>query len=116
MPDLDTWIHEWILREHGELEIHRPNDHQHSNYHCYNPINLQSCFLGFDGIALGDPNSNDLQDHFHFIGLTTQFHKSVCVIFTLINHSVPPDSDCTTNAIKQRKKFRLGKGTKYHGG
>merc|ERR1740124_1824076 len=80
-------------------------------FRCYNPFNMQSHFLQFDRNLSPENGRQDLKKRFAIIGLTTQFHKSICLILIHLTGEVPVDCDCAS----KRRLLLNDHGVTHHG-
>eukprot|EP00957_Ditylum_brightwellii_P027303 2064486-Ditylum_brightwellii.AAC.1 len=101
MPSLDEWLDHHMIR--------LVNKTLPAEYHCYDPINLQSRMTGFEDSM----SESDLRERFDIIGDMKQLGKSVCAILVKYTGVVPPQCDCT-NALQNRRRL-FDHGVQHHG-
>lgn len=113
MPSsLDKWLLDWHEALKNGLKQSKL-ERMKKKYNCYNPVNLQSHFLGFDSTQ----SKQDLASRFDIVGVSSQMHKSICLIMIRLSDGlVPTHCNCTT-ATKQdtRRLNAFDHGVKHHG-
>jgi hypothetical protein len=107
MPQtLDAWVESWASAIGNPAAIQ-----SNSRYQCYNPINHQSWFLGFDYRS----TKQQLRNKFDVIGITAEMSKSVCLVAIQYAGFVPEKCDCTDTS-KQLHIKKATHGVTHHGG
>ena len=85
---MPTSLSEW-LREWTEMRTHLktcPPEKAISLFKCYNPINMQTSYVGGTG---------DLDEKFDVVGVMEEFNLSACLIATSVMGKVPHACNCT---------------------
>jgi hypothetical protein len=110
---LDAWVESWAsaIGNPATIESNR-------RYSCYNPINHQSSYLGFDYRT----TKQQLRNKFDVIGITAEMSKSVCLVATKYAGFVPEKCNCTISASSSDNEDsklavkKISHGVIHHGG
>jgi hypothetical protein len=90
MPSsLDEWLTAWHAAAIGNATKYKEN----RKFGCYNPINLQSFYLGVSSAK--NASREDLKERFDVVGDNAQMGKTVCMIFIRYTGWVPKECDCS---------------------
>jgi len=116
MPTLTEWLAHWV---EGLNRINASQNKKKTNkkvmaemrdYNCYNPINLQSFYMDFDG---SDKSLSRLDDNYEVIGVSTRFEQTVCLVFIHASDGVIPD-ECNCSSSHRRLGKVISHGVKHH--
>jgi len=114
MPPLEDWLDYHVNRLVNVTMAWRKM--HFSEHNCYDPINLQSYFAGFDKSV----SEQDLYERFDLIGNMENVKKSTCAVAVRYTGYLPPVCDCRGHAINQTTIVESASkqhnhGVKHHG-
>jgi len=86
---VDEWLEPYVHQvQNPENETSLPN------FHCYNPINMQSRFAHFDR----NTTKQELRERYDVIGDQSQMDKTVCMIFLRYTGHFAQQCNCSSSA------------------
>ena len=118
MPSLDNWLKGWVdakRNANSSLSIIEEQARLGGEWSCYNPINIQTRWIGHPSIntqkmshglfyaSLSDHyqvSQKDLRERYIVLGDQAQMDKSVCMIYTHWRGYVAEQCDCTNATEK----------------
>lgn len=108
MPSLDVWLTHWYAAINNPYIVE-----QNGKFLCYNPINLQSSYVGFSP-ERGD-TIQTIQQNYTVIGPLDQMDKVVCVMFIHYTGWIPQACNCTTPHSSFQAKRITNHSVTHHG-
>lgn len=108
MPSLDEWLTRWYAAVNSPY-IAKQNE----KMMCYNPVDLQSNYLGFhpeEGDAV-----QQLQRRYTVVGPLDEIDKVACVIYIHYTGWIPQACNCTTPQTTSHRNFATTHSVKHHG-
>jgi len=124
LPSLDEWLSKWVLSIDDSKERFL-----NSKMRCYNPIDLQSKYVGFDNdytsnnASIGSDTAaaamKSIQQKFTVIGQLDDIDRVLCVIMIHYAGWLPAKCNCSSSDNDQRRRRRLTEisqhGVIHHG-
>ena len=107
MPPFTEWMRFYAQESTEQISL----DKKHfANFNCYDPRNLQSRYLMFNGTEKG---LQDLTNKFEVIGLSSRFEESICLLFIHLTSGsfIPEECNCSS----KRRQLKYDHGVKHHG-
>lgn len=129
MPSLDDWLTAWV-----DAIDNTTKQKENNEFRCYNPINFQSKWVGYNtetnitNVSIdidADQHHHhyqDLKNRFLVLGDNAQMDKSACMIFIQYAGWVPKQCDCTdiivdnNNSDASSLQQKFDHGVIHHGG
>eukprot|EP00984_Skeletonema_dohrnii_P006433 scaffold2300_cov116-Skeletonema_dohrnii-CCMP3373.AAC.1 len=114
---LDEWLNYHVDRipRKRKRQSLRTSKVATKDFNCYDPIDLQSRYVGFHSM---DTKETELKERFDVIGVLDEIGRSICATIILYTGEVPAICICSTGANVAEKRRRLDfqdHGVKHHG-
>jgi len=123
LPNLDEWLSKWVLSIDDSKERF-----QNSKMRCYNPIDMQSKYVGFDNDYISNNTFTDnnaaadmksIQQKFTVIGQLDDIDRFLCVVMIHYAGWLPAKCNCSSSDNDQNRRRRLTEisqhGVIHHG-
>jgi len=113
LPNLDEWLSKWVLSIDDSKERFL-----NSKMRCYNPIDMQSKYVGFDNDSLNNTAMKSIQQKFTVVGPLDDIDRVLCVVMIHYAGWLPAKCNCSSSDDDQRRR-RLAEisqhGVIHHG-
>lgn len=117
MPTLDSWLTQYVLAMNDTAQ-----QNEIGKFRCYNPINLQSTYAGFErrkrtyrkddadsgDASVSDRMRKDLQQKYTVIGPLDQMDKVLCLILIHYAGFLPDACNCSSDGSGSTQQTQAG--------